>query len=99
MASFLHSYDRDAGRVNNNGYRCGGKRIRVQVTSVSRRRRGLSRRLGKVQQGRPKKNLLVNKATIKELDKSIMPSRKKYRKKRLHNLNQALLEMRPNGLK
>ena len=76
VTSFLQTCDKDAGRVNNNGYRRGGKRIRVQVTSALRRRKGLSRGLRKVQQERPKKNLLINKAKVEELDRFIMPSRK-----------------------
>ena len=48
VTSFLQTCDKDAGRVNNNSYRRGGKRIRVQVTSALRRRKGLSYEFRKV---------------------------------------------------
>ncbi|CAG8748347.1 725_t:CDS:1, partial [Dentiscutata heterogama] len=100
LASFFHTCDWNAGRVNSKINQQGGKRIRVQVTATSRHRVGLSHGLRKVRQGRPRKNTQVNDTeTTQKLNHSIMPTRKSHLKKRSYNLNWALKENRPNDIK
>ena len=98
VASFLETCDWNAGRVNGNIYQRGGKRIKVQVAAATRRKKGSTRELKKMPQGRPKKNRENYSHEIEEPNRFILPARsKRTRVKRPHDLQQALKEIRPNG--
>ncbi|CAG8597096.1 3083_t:CDS:2 [Dentiscutata heterogama] len=53
------------------GYQCGEKRIKVQVATTSKHKKGSSRELKKMPQRRPKKN---NKNDIYEIEQQEEPS-------------------------
>lgn len=56
ITSFFQTCEWNAKRANNNGYQRGGKRIKVQVASVARRKGTLSKGRRKMRQGKPRKN-------------------------------------------
>ncbi|RIB15659.1 hypothetical protein C2G38_2191891 [Gigaspora rosea] len=99
IASFLQSCNWDAGQVHGSKYHVEGKRIRVQIAASSRRKCP-NCSLKRMHQRRPRKSRkkLVDNIEEQRIDQFVIPVRSKRQKKWPHDLQQAILENRPNGV-